>query len=174
MSLTSSKIYSYDGKISDFNDTYINIVNITNPIYFFRKITKNRNELHISNILMKYPHPNIVKIYRVSDYYVDMELLPYLNKNTNFNKDIIIKTMNNVRKHLHNLGISYIDWKYDNIGLDENGNYKLFDFDVSGIYNNNVWIIEPPHYYSYKKAIKNGFIIPTDIDNYSFFINIIK
>ena len=174
MSLKSSKIYSYDGKISNFNDTYINIDNITNPIYFFRKITKNRNELHISNILMKYPHPNIVKIYRVSDYYVDMELLPYLNKNTNFNKDIIIKTMNNVRKHLHNLGISYIDWKYDNIGLDEKGNYKLFDFDVSGIYNNNVWIIEPPHYYSYKKAIKNGFIIPTDIDNYSFFINIIK
>ncbi len=174
MSITSYKIYKYDGSISDFKDTYMNINDIHKPIYFFRKITKNRNELHISNILMKYPHPNIVKIYRVSDDYVDMELLPYLKNNYNFDKNTIIKTMNDVRKHLHNLGIAYIDWKYDNIGLDENGNYKLFDFDVSCIYNNNEWIIEPPHYYSYKKAIKNGFIIPTDIDNYSFFINIIK
>lgn len=174
MSITSSKIYKSDGSIMDFKDTYMNINDITNPIYFFRKMTTDRNELYISKLLKQYPHPNIVKIYRVFDNYVDMELLPYLKNNYNFNRNAIIKIMNDVRKHLHNLGISYIDWKYDNIGLDDYGNYKLFDFDVSGVYNNNKWIMEPPEYHQYIKAIKKGFNNPIDIDNYAFFINIIK
>jgi serine/threonine protein kinase len=174
MSITSSKIYKLDGSIMDFKDTYMNINDITNPIYFFRKMTTNRNELYIYKLLKQYPHPNIVKIYRVYDDYIDMELLPYLNNNTKFNKDIIIKSMNSVRKHLHNLGISYIDWKYDNIGLDDYGNYKLFDFNVSGVYNNDNWIMEPQHYYNYNNSIKYEYRRPVDIDNYSFFINIIK
>jgi hypothetical protein len=168
MSITSSKIYKLDGSIMDFKDTYMNINDIKNPIYFFRKMTTNRNELYISKLLKQYPHPNIVKIYRVYDDYIDMGLLPYLKNNYNFNRNAIIKIMNNVRKHLHNLGISYIDWKYDY------GNYKLFDFDVSGVYNNDSWIIEPPYYYNYNNSIKYGYRRPVDIDNYAFFINIIK
>jgi len=174
MSLTSSKLYKYDGSIVNLNDTYLNINDIGNPIYFFRKMTNNSNELHISKILMENPHKNIVKIYRVYDNCVDMELLPYLNSNSYFDKNELIKHMNEVLKHLHNLNIAYIDWKFHNIGCDYYGNYKLFDFNCSGIYNNNEWVIEAPKYHCYIKSINKGYNTPIDIDNYSFFINIIK
>ena len=174
MSLTSSKLYQSDGTIINLNDAYLNINDIYSPIYFFRKMTNNHNELHISKILMNNPHPNIVRIYRVYDNCVDMELLPYLKSNTDFDKNILVKHMNEVRKYLHSLNISYIDWALHNIGADYNGNYKLFDFNCSGIYNNNEWVIEAPRYHNYIKSVKMGYNTPIDIDNYSFFINIIK
>jgi len=38
------------------------------------------------------------------------------------------------RTFLRNLGIVYLDWKVNNIGIDLDGNIKLFDFDASGIF----------------------------------------
>jgi serine/threonine protein kinase len=145
---------------------------ITRPLFdgpnIFRKMTNNINEKTICTLLKKNPHKNIVKIFDIKNNYIDMELL-----NTNINMadiDEIIKVMKDVQIHLHKLGIMYIDWKLDNIGIDCNMQYKLFDFNVSGLINieTNEWIIEPPKYWYYNKAVKNGMKNPIDIDNYAF------
>lgn len=164
----SSKVYNYDGNISDIDDMYDSTI-------FFRKMSSSTNEKDICNILKEHPHPNIVNIYRIADTHIDMELLTPCNM-IRPNKFLLYKHMNLARKHLQKLGIIYIDWKYDNVGLDNNGNYKLFDFDVSGLvyYKTAEWIINPLPYFSYERAIKRGFRNPLDIDNYSFFMGIMK
>ena len=117
---------------------------------------------------MKNPHKNIVKIYGITPDYIDMELL-----NTNINTEDISKIKNvmmEVKTYLQQLGIMYIDWKLDNIGISDDGEFKLFDFDVSGLLDieTNKWKIEPSKYWSYNEAIKNGMETPVDIDNYAF------
>lgn len=69
------------------------------------------------------------------------------------NKEVLKSSIENARVYLNDIGIVYIDYKLDNIGMDSNGNYKLFDFDASGIVNKNEnkWMIEPPNYFVYKK-----------------------
>jgi hypothetical protein len=64
----------------------------------------------------------------------------------------------------------YIDWKLDNIGIGENQQIKLFDFDGSGLIDieTNEWIIRAPFYWSYREAINIGMKTPSDIDNYAF------
>ena len=58
----------------------------------------------------------------------------------------------------------------DNIGVSDDGEIKLFDFDCSGLIDveTNKWLIEPPKYWAYKNAIKNGMKTPIEIDNYAF------
>lgn len=141
---------------------------------FFRKMTHNKGEIELCALLMKNPHKNIIQIYGIGNDYVDMELL-----NTDIHRadmSEIKKVMVDVKTHLQNLGIMYIDWKLDNIGVSEDGQYKLFDFDVSGLTDieTKEWIIEPPKYWSYNKATQNGMISPTDIDNYAFDIGLTK
>jgi serine/threonine protein kinase len=82
----------------------------------------------------------------------------------------LIETMKKVKDFLQSLGIMYIDWKPDNIGISKDGTYKLFDFDVSGVIDlkTNKWIIEPLHYWNYNKSIENGCKTPQQIDDYSF------
>jgi serine/threonine protein kinase len=140
-------------------------------------MTKSKREIDISKIIMENPHENIVEIYQIHESspnnHIDMELLDRnLEK---YNIEDIRKTMENVKTFLQGIGIMYIDWKSDNIGIDSNGNLKLFDFDASGKINigekewKNVWAIKPPtYYYSYRKSIEAGYILPKDIDNYSF------
>ena len=78
--------------------------------------------------------------------------------------------MKKVKDYLQSLGIMYIDWKIDQIGISKDGKYKLFDFDVSGLIDlkTNEWIVEPLHFWSYNKAIDNGCTTPQEIDNFSF------
>jgi serine/threonine protein kinase len=80
--------------------------------------------------------------------------------------------MRGVKDYLQSLGIMYIDWKLDNIGINNDSNLKLFDFDVSGMIdtNNGEWITKmaPPKYYSFNEAVKAGMITPIEIDNYAF------
>ena len=141
---------------------------------FFRKMTKSAVEKKICELLMKNPHKNIIKIYGVGKDYVDMELLhtDISIEDTNKIKNIMME----VKTYLQNLGIMYIDWKLDNIGISENGQIKLFNFDVSGLIDieTKKWIIEPPRYWSYNKAIQNGMVTPTYIDNYAFDIEFKK
>ena len=134
----------------------------------FRKETNNTKEKKICQLLKNNPHKNIITIYDITKNHIDMELLNIDIDNININK--IKKVMKDVKTYMHTLGIIYIDWKLDNIGIDNNGQLKLFDFNVSGVINinTNEWIIEPPKYWSYNKAINNGMKTAIDIDNYAF------
>jgi serine/threonine protein kinase len=78
--------------------------------------------------------------------------------------------MGPVKDYLQSLGIMYIDWKPDNIGIDKDGTVKLFDFDVSGLIDVNTgeWIIEPRTAYSYREAVNADLKNPIEIDNYAF------
>ena len=139
------------------------------PLYKYlnhEHIELSNNEKKLIRILMNYPHPNIVTYYKIHDRYIDMELLE-----TKKDKKIIIKIMKNVKSYLQDLGIIYIDWKFDNIGYSKKDRtYKLFDFDVSGLIDTktNKWIIKPPNYWSYDNAIKHKKTDPNEIDDYCF------
>ena len=84
--------------------------------------------------------------------------------------------MKKTKDFLQNLGIMYVDWKMDNIGISNNGEYKLFDFDASGIVDlkTNNWILKPLDYWSYNEAIKKGCVTPKQIDDWSFDYNMLK
>ena len=135
---------------------------------FFRKMKPNTGEKEICELLMKNPHKNIIKIYAVTDNYIDMELL-----NVDINTGDISKLQNEmmeVKTYLQELGIFYIDWKLDNIGISNDGEFKLFDFDVSGLMDikTKEWKVEPPKYFAYNRAVHNGMKTPIEIDNYAF------
>jgi serine/threonine protein kinase len=134
-------------------------------------MTTNENEKLICKILMENPHKNIVKIYEVGNNYIKMEMLNI--DLAGVNESEIKEKMIGVKNYLQGLGIMYIDWKLDNIGISEDGELKLFDFDASGLieptkWEIKPWEIKPPEYYSYKEAIKNNMKSPINIDNYIF------
>jgi serine/threonine protein kinase len=82
----------------------------------------------------------------------------------------IKNVMMEVKTYLQNVGIVYIDWKLDNMGISEDKQIKLFDFDASGLIDieTKQWIRRPALYWSYMQAINNGIENPIDIDNYAF------
>ena len=154
----------------------LNLKDYQYGVPFFRKVFtnhKNNNEREIVTLLWKNPQPNIVKIYNVTYSYYDMELL-----DTDINYSLeATQHMISAKEQLQSLGILYIDWKVDNMGQGQNGIYKLFDFDSSGIIDLNNptdWFHEPPEFYYYKKAIKNGYRFPLEIDNWIFNSNIYR
>lgn len=103
------------------------------------------NEQAIIKILMNYSHPNIVSFYDINETYVDMEELD--TENININKAKL--EMKKAKDFLQSVGIIYMDWKPDNIGKDIHGNYKLFDFDGSGLIevDTGMWIINPVEFF---------------------------
>jgi hypothetical protein len=162
--IQSSKVYTLKG---EFGNIDIDISQYDNH-HIFKKITKSKVELAICNILMAHPHENIVKIFEVGTDYVIMECVNI--DLTSKSKNDILETMRTVKTYLQNLGIIYIDWKPDNIGIGIDDQLKLFDFDVSGLLdvNKHEWIIAPKPYYAYTHAITNGFNTPNEIDDYAF------
>ena len=86
---------------------------------------------------------------------------------------MIREAMIDVKDFLQQLGIMYIDWKYDNIAKGKDGNYKLFDFDSSGIVDKDKWIVKPPNYWSFRNAKENHCKTPKEIDDWSFRYNIL-
>jgi hypothetical protein len=164
-------------KIYNPNDDSITYTAEThNGERFFRKMfyysnppTKQQEHLvhaekSIVSILMKNPHPNIVKFFKVTNKFVDMEEL----NTRDVDIDEAIKVMKGVKSFLQKLGIAYIDWKTDNIGKDKHGVYKLFDFDVSGTFDKSSWLVKPVEFFRYNKAIENGCTTPKQIDDFSF------
>lgn len=166
----------------DDNDYIITNELRNNKLIFFRKMSPPdkyhniehielcNNEKRIIRVLMNYPHPNIVSYYKIHDRYIDMELLD-TKKDFKKHKKEIIKIMENIKIYLQDLGVLYIDWKYDNIGYSKKDKtYKLFDFDVSGLIDKktNKWIIKPPNYWNYDNAIKHNKSDPYEIDDYCF------
>jgi len=167
-----SKIDSSDGIITDTDEN-------CNGKPFFRKIfynsiSPNINmlkaatvEYTIASILQKNPLPNIVTYYVITEKHIDMEELDIVSE---LDEIKVIDILKNVKDFLQNLGVMYIDWKKDNIGISADGTYKLFDFDVSGVINlqTKEWIIKPLEYWSYNRAIKMGCTTPQQIDDCSF------
>lgn len=135
---------------------------------FFRKET-NMREIEIVSILRKHPHPNIVTYYTISPkrMYIDMELL---NTKKTIPQDKLIETMKKVKDDLQSLGIMYVDWKPDQMGLTKNGTIKLFDFNASGRTDvkSKKWISVPPSYWSYRQAEAKGLVDPYEIDEFTF------
>jgi len=169
-----SRIYNY-GDMIETDETF-------NGKPFFRKVFFNdatnaeryknsrkaaKAEIKISRILIRNPFPNIVTFYEVNDNYIEME---ELDVETKFDPKKVKEAMQKVKAFLQSLGIMYIDWKLDNIGISKDGTYKLFDFDVSGLVNlkTNKWTVKPLTYWSYNTAIENGCTTPQEIDDYSF------
>ena len=148
--------------IYHLNGTYEQYDNTTSV---FRKMTNSQVELDIANMLRSNSHSNIVTIYNVTTTYIDMELL---HTDYEMNSTILDK-MNNVKLFLQSMNIAYIDWKSDNIGLDANGEPKLFDFDGCGIFKpDNTWTVWPFNGYAYKKVsqIESN---PCKIDDICFY-----
>ena len=141
---------------------------------FFRKMTENKKEIELCKFIMNHPHKNIVKIYNIGDDYIDMELLNADIEEEDMGK--VEKEMKEVKTYLQKLGFMYIDWKLDNIGKSKDGQFKLFDFNVSGRIDKetNKWIIKPFEGWSYRKAIGAGKNEPVDIDNYAFNLGFTK
>ena len=141
---------------------------------FFRKYSTSSVEYEIYKILKKHKqHKNIVKIFDITDKYIDIEKLTPLTEN-NYDKDTLAKIAEAAmaaKTHLQSLGIMYVDWKPDNIGIDKHGTYKLFDFDASGIAtlpDCAKWQIKPPKYWSYRQALAKGFKDPKEVDDFAF------
>ena len=187
--LTKSTIYNMN------NDTTENSEETYNNKPFFRKNGAPYNsisqayskhvETTIVKILMDHPHINIVNYYEINDDYITMEQVSSAKSDPSFFEEgplsyeeiiEIQQTMRHVKDFLQGLGIMYIDWKYDNLGKSVDGNYKLFDFDASGLIDlqSNEWILKPHHYWSYNEALKNGAKTPKEIDDWSFNYNMIE
>ena len=184
--LSKSTIYNMN------NDTTTTSDETYNDRLFFRKlgapynskahIYSNHVEKTIIKILMEHSHPNIVNYYELSDDYITMEQVNSEKSNPLYkpmtNEEIIEtqQVMVKVKDFLQDLGIMYIDWKFDNLGKSADGTYKLFDFDASGLIDlaSNEWILKPQHYWSYNEAIKNGALTPKEIDDWSFNYNMIE
>ena len=135
---------------------------------FFRKMTTSTVEKEICEILLQNPHNNIVKIYAVGKDYIDMELLDTDMDNESMSN--IKNVMMELKTYLQNLGIMYIDWKLDNIGISEDKQFKLFDFNASGLIDieTGEWKRRPPMWWSHERAIENGMETPVNIDDFAF------
>jgi serine/threonine protein kinase len=134
----------------------------------YRKIfsdNTNKHEREIVKLLYKYPHPNIVKILYVGKDFYDMERLDVSHpKNPK-----VIPQMQKALEHLHSLNICYIDWKSDNIGFGVDGQFKLFDFDVSGLYDSHMeWVYELPCSWTSKSLHDKDICNPLEMDEYAF------
>lgn len=161
----------FNGDIDPFNKYYEEGFSI------FRKMTTSNAELSIYRLLKKLDHPNVVKIYYVGENYVDIEKVD-TNYRQKMNIEKMLLTIKKLKDFLQSNGIMYIDWKYDNFG-SVNDEYKLFDFDASGVINLHTmnWEIKPPEYFTYAKCLKTGITKPIDIDNYvynNFYNDLVK
>ena len=186
--MNTSTIYNMNSDSTEkIDETY-------DGIPFFRKYGPPRTKSHaysnmvertIIKILMDHPHPNIVNYYDITDDYITMEqlcteksALCYVGLEPTSYDDLIEiqQVMEKVKDHLQGLGIMYVDWKFDNLAKSEDGTYKLFDFDASGLIDllSKEWILEPQHYWNYNEAFKNGCITPKEIDDWGFNYNIIE
>ncbi len=155
-------------------DGQFEVSNFKNALgkYYFRKVGPSSLEFKIATIISKIPHPNIVNFFVINSISLDMEILDTEFQISNEAKALkLITDMKNARNHLLSNGIVYIDWKLDNIGWSEEEQvFKLFDFDVSGIYDikTSRWINEPEKYFAYNLAVKNNITDPIGIDSFNF------
>jgi hypothetical protein len=138
-------------------------------IPFFRKQT-NYREIEIASLIRKHPHPNIVTFYTISPKhrYIDMEMLDTSKK---LPKHKVLEVLRDVKDHLQSLGVMYIDWKVDQVGVSKDNTIKLFDFDLSALIDTktNKWLINATEFsWSAYQAEARGITDPYEMDNYAF------
>ena len=166
------KVYTESGDILTFDNEYYKSKD------FFKKMSPDRNEKKISEIIFlqqqnNNSNENIVDIYQVGNDSIIIELL-----DTNWDELIPFskarEMMINAKNYLQSLGIIYLDWKRDNMGVSryDKKTLKLFDFDCSGLVKREEngqwsWVILPDCYF-YMEAVKNGITDPFEIDDYIF------
>lgn len=171
---------NFDRESIIYRNGEIVTVSCTTGKPYFRKIYSlsdigHHNEKIILRILEKFPHPNIVKILdNSSPYYTDFEKVEVFdNQKMNLGDSKLQSDISQALKHLHKLGIVYIDLHPYNFGYDhKTKRWKLFDFDISGAYdfeNHNQWILEPSLYYYDPGAYKYEYF-----DSYKRYLDICK
>jgi hypothetical protein len=147
---------------SNLNETFNN-----KP--FFRKVTRGEGREHaVARILKRWPHPNIVKIYRITPEFIDMEIVSSKSPTT---REILenLDELKSAKAHMHRHGIAYIDWKPDNIGKGKDGKLKVFDFDASGIFRGKNWNTNIGRPWAANHVTRNnGLKTPIETDNLMF------
>lgn len=159
---SKSLIFNQDGDFIETDDK------IDEKCYFC-KYTCEPTEIQIYKILKNKKFKFIVDVYRIDGRSVYMEKL---NTQVKFNQKLKNDILS-AKNFLQSLGIYYIDWKLDNVGLSEDGNYKLFDFDCSGVADKTGKWILPPYDkgYMFRLAQQQKITDPLEIDNYLFYTN---
>lgn len=159
---------SQDGtRVLQMNGDIVDIEEGEEKKKVFRKYSTNLDELSIVKMLKNNPHDNIVNILEVCEedknLYFEMEMvnIDYMDWVNNERKmRYIYKKLFDVKKHLQNLGIFYIDWKIDNFGFsDDYREPKLFDFDMSALYDIERKKISLFKGYLFNDAVKKLFSI---------------
>ena len=138
-----AQVYDRDGNVLPLDEDDV----------FFRKMLNlsSKTESRIASKLLHFPQPNIVSIYSVKKYHIDMELLDISHPDISTLKVDIQHAL----EQLHSLDVVYIDLKFDNMGYSHKDScWKLFDFDASGIVKRGIpskWYCSPPRYYNYNR-----------------------
>ena len=135
---------------------------------FIKYLENHSVEYDISQLIFSNPHKNLVKILESTTDYIIMEKLIIRNPRD----DEIEKYFNDIKEgldHLSSIGVSYIDLKNENICYStEDDSWKIFDFDMSGILNDNgEWINEPQDYLIYN-LLKQENLKPIDYNMFLF------
>jgi len=138
---------------------------------FFRKYV-GRTEQEVAECFKKFPHPNIVKVYRVTPEYIDVELV---SRKPPKNEEVMnnMAQLLSAKTHMHIHGIVYIDWKPENMGRAADGTLKIFDFDSCGFFRRNlfgwnIWREQPPFSYVLAAAMSARKRSPIAIDDWIF------
>ncbi len=153
------KSYSSEEGLEEFDGE------INGKPYFRKYVDYGINEITISRILKNHPHPNIVSIFDIGPNYIDMQLL----KTRITIKDVSLSALRRAKDFMHSLGIVYLDWKIDNLGLDDSGNIKIFDFDLSARFIKDRFTETPEvKGYYWRDAEEKGLRTPIEIDDWIF------
>jgi len=134
------------------------------PSNVYRKENPNNIERYIASLIKSNPHPNIVTVYEVTDYYIDMEKL---TTNCGGYDDAALDA---AREHFKSNNIAYLDWTIDNFGKDNKGVTKVYDFNFSGVMDSthDAWIAEPWPGRVYIESKIAGCTKPREFEEYSF------
>lgn len=134
-------------------------------------------ELAVAKKLKATPQDNVVKVYNVVEgpnAYYDAEFVAHKDIQDDDDKQTKAVDIALALEQLHSI---CVDLKEDNIGVGEDGKWKLYDFNCSGICRHDFmsWETEgqPEFYYAYKTALQQKFNISggtfnVNTDKYTF------